>query len=336
MTAANLAHIWFPHLVHAFWQNTAAALLVLLGSRFLPRNPRLRHGLLLLGIVKFALPPMLPAPTGLFSAAPPAGEIAMTATVVRFSYRLEAVLVVLMCIHAAGTFVALIRIASAWWKLETIRRHAPALDRGIASSAGLTRLAAALLVSREITTPLTLGVFRRAIILPTAVAGMPAEALRAIIGHELEHVRRRDTAWNLLHSVIGAVWWFHPLYHRLDAEARAAREECCDDAVIAGGWSTVACYAEVLARTAGLMPARSLLVGAHMAGGRHRLVGRVERLANPAFAPSRRIGASGLLVIAIAAAAILPGLRVSRDNHLAFDRATLRALHLVPKQNHNH
>ena len=67
------AAIWWAYIPHAAWQATLAAAVLLLAVWLGRRWPSpLRYWLLLIALAKFAMPPMLSAPMGLFSRAWPA------------------------------------------------------------------------------------------------------------------------------------------------------------------------------------------------------------------------------------------------------------------------
>ncbi len=69
--------IWFPFVWHAVWQASLLAVLLLAVVRLGRRWPApLRYWLLVLALAKFALPPVLSMPTGLFSLVGPAVEVA--------------------------------------------------------------------------------------------------------------------------------------------------------------------------------------------------------------------------------------------------------------------
>ena len=65
---------WFPFVYHVTWQASLLAVLLLVVVRLGRRWPSpMRYALLVLALVKFALPPQLSMPTGLFSQMGPAG-----------------------------------------------------------------------------------------------------------------------------------------------------------------------------------------------------------------------------------------------------------------------
>lgn len=87
-----------------------------------------------------------------------------------------------------------------------------------------------LVGSEEISLPATVGLFRPLILLPSAFAELNASETRAVLLHELEHVRRRDFASNLLVEIATLPLCWHPAVAFLKARGRAAREFACDAA----------------------------------------------------------------------------------------------------------
>ena len=80
------------------------------------------------------------------------------------------------------------------------------------------------------------GIWKPQIVLPAALAEQLAAAeLRAVVAHELAHIRRHD---NLMAAVVRAtisVFWFHPLLWWIERRMLAEREAACDELVLAGG-----------------------------------------------------------------------------------------------------
>ena len=69
-----------------------------------------------------------------------------------------------------------------------------------------------LALSDEIRSPILLGVLRPMIVFPADVAAWTSPMERsAMLRHELAHVERRDHYVNLFQTVLGAVFFFHPL-----------------------------------------------------------------------------------------------------------------------------
>ncbi|MCC8425945.1 M56 family metallopeptidase [Mucilaginibacter sp. UR6-11] len=89
--------------------------------------------------------------------------------------------------------------------------------------------------------PLVVGYLKPLILIPAGLlASLPAEAVEAILVHELAHIRRADYAVNLLQSLLEIIFFFNPAIWWLSSLIRAERENCCDDIAVAQSSSTVA------------------------------------------------------------------------------------------------
>ncbi len=91
-----------------------------------------------------------------------------------------------------------------------------------------------LVVTTHPTIPFVVGWWSPRLVLPKHIVDRSTTAdMRLIIAHELNHLRRWDTATNWIQLGVQAVWWFHPLVWWLNAEIRRWRESCCDEEVVA-------------------------------------------------------------------------------------------------------
>jgi WD40 repeat protein/beta-lactamase regulating signal transducer with metallopeptidase domain len=82
--------------------------------------------------------------------------------------------------------------------------------------------------SPAVASPLTLGLFRPVILLPTARRTWPAGLRTLILAHELAHVRRRDFLAGLVAELAACLFWFHPLVHFLSNRLRLEQEYAAD------------------------------------------------------------------------------------------------------------
>ena len=98
-------------------------------------------------------------------------------------------------------------------------------------------------VSEVIGVPQVVGLRYPTVLLPKHL--LAEKPNRAVLIHELAHIKRNDIVWQLLVSVVCMMYWFQPLVWRLAAAIRTAREEVCDDCVLYYG-EKGADYAEVL------------------------------------------------------------------------------------------
>jgi len=123
-------------------------------------------------------------------------------------------------VWAVGAFAVLSRLAAGMVRIWWIRRHA--LSTGMTSC----------LESDRISMPMTCGVFRPAILLPSGYRGWPEDRLNLVLAHEMVHVRHRDCLFQVLMQIVCALYWFHPLVWLAAARLRIERERASDDGVL--------------------------------------------------------------------------------------------------------
>jgi hypothetical protein len=80
--------------------------------------------------------------------------------------------------------------------------------------------------------PATFGVRRPVVLLPDALAGAPASLRRAVVTHELFHVRRRDWLSMLAEEAVRTALWFHPAILWMTSQIQLAREEIVDELTV--------------------------------------------------------------------------------------------------------
>ena len=80
--------------------------------------------------------------------------------------------------------------------------------------------------------PWTFGFFRSTVALPAGFDSLASDSQRAIICHELLHVKRRDIAVAFVEELAAAALWFQPWTWVLRAQIRIAREQIVDAAVV--------------------------------------------------------------------------------------------------------
>jgi beta-lactamase regulating signal transducer with metallopeptidase domain/biopolymer transport protein ExbD len=109
---------------------------------------------------------------------------------------------------------------------------------------------ARLVLSDEIRSPILIGVLRPMIVFPADIANWTSPIERcAMLRHELAHVARRDHYVNLFQTVLGAVFFFHPLARYACRQLSVEREMACDDHVVGSGAEAEA-YAESIIKVA--------------------------------------------------------------------------------------
>ena len=202
--------------------------------------------------------------------------------------------------------------AAGWARVRQLRASGTCgVDDSVARM--LTFLVRRLTVTRPVraarsamaSVPMVIGHLRPVILLPAcALTGLTGDQLRAVLAHELAHIRRHDFLFNLIQTIIETLLFYHPAVWWLSARIRTERENCCDDLAAAVAGDRVD-YARALARLAELQIAQPRLAVAATGGS---LLARIRRLlVAPADGPSRGSRwLAGLLTIAtIAALAVL-------------------------------
>jgi beta-lactamase regulating signal transducer with metallopeptidase domain len=128
--------------------------------------------------------------------------------------------------------------------------------------------------SLQLQAPAVVGWFRPVVLLPvSALTGLSAQQLEAVIAHELAHVKRLDPFVNLFQIAAETLLFYHPAVWWLSKRIRAERENCCDDVAISVCGNPVE-YARALATMAEWQSAPALA----MAANRSPLAERVARL----------------------------------------------------------
>lgn len=227
-------------------------------------------------------------------AAPPAatllgsGEQAMSAAVIGASataWRLDSIdrntLAAIVMAWLIGVAAMSIRLAGGWVLTRRFTTRAavavsPAIElaaRSIARRLDVRRTVS-ILESGVVAVPTLIGWLKPVVLLPTAaLAGLSPDQLRAILAHELAHVRRHDYLVNLLQSVVETLLFYHPATWWVSAQVRAEREHCCDDLAIEVCGDRLV-YASALAELTAMSGAHGLALAATDGS----LVGRVRRI----------------------------------------------------------
>ena len=119
-----------------------------------------------------------------------------------------------------------------------------------------------LKVAPDGTSPAVCGLFRPVILVPRNLApSLGSRHLRAILLHELAHIKRGDLWVNLAQTVLQIVYFYNPLLWLANSVICRVREQAVDETVVAAMGERVRQYPEMLADVAKLAfkrPALSL------------------------------------------------------------------------------
>lgn len=190
----------------------------------------------------------------------------------------------IMFLWAAGAAAVLARMMAGCIAVWRIRRNAPpfpdrALSSEISRSLGIAH-PVDILESRAGTMPMTFGLLKPAVFMPTDAAAWSEERRRIVLLHELAHVRRGDVAVHLFARVAFALYWWNPLVWTAWREFLKERERATDDLVLNAG-TRASDYAGHLLEVARTMRASSATSWAAIAmarhsGARHSRAGRSQ------------------------------------------------------------
>jgi beta-lactamase regulating signal transducer with metallopeptidase domain len=229
--------------IHSLWQGALIAALAALAMSLLrDRHARLRYAI---GCAGLALMVVMPTLTAIAKAnVLDSGTRRRVVLIVERAVGLPTVLgwrAVVVPAAAGlwlfGVTVYAVRIGPEVRRARALRRHDLDGPGDDARSALLEllkqmRVAAAVDVFRSTRAgvPMVVGWRRPLILLPAgSTARLTAEQMRAVLAHELAHVRRRDYLLNLFQLAADALLIHHPAAQWLSRRVRVEREYCCDD-----------------------------------------------------------------------------------------------------------
>ena len=133
-----------------------------------------------------------------------------------------------------GILLRLIWLGVGFYRLHRLQRrttrqslppHLQALEEEVGVSADYR-------MSGEVVGPVTFGWLRPMIILPESFVQLEQGMQRAVICHELLHVKRRDWLWNTVDELVRTLFWFHPAFHWLMRRIQLTREQVVDEQVV--------------------------------------------------------------------------------------------------------
>jgi beta-lactamase regulating signal transducer with metallopeptidase domain len=105
------------------------------------------------------------------------------------------------------------------------------------------------------TIPVTWGVVRPIVLLPSSVTSWDAERLDAVLIHEIGHIARFDVITQGIAWLAATLFWFQPVVWFAKRRAQLERERACDDLVLARGMRPSRYAEELIAIIQSLDPA---------------------------------------------------------------------------------
>ena len=239
--SAEMSSAFANHL----WQSTLFAVAAGLLTLALRNNhARARYWLWLIASVKFLIPFSLLVAMGSYfgwSSAPTSASSGFSLALEQISRPFAApavpfpaapaavpaespIQIILFAVWISGFAV----VAFFWWVQWRRIRMAIRAGSPLALEADVPVLSSPVLLE-----PGIFGIVRPVLLLPEGIADhLTPEHLKAILDHELCHVRGRDNLTAAIHMTIEAIFWFHPLVWWLGVRLLEERERACDEEVL--------------------------------------------------------------------------------------------------------
>jgi beta-lactamase regulating signal transducer with metallopeptidase domain len=365
----DLVGSWSGWMIHSGWQSAIVVALVAVLLRLARRSSaQFRYAILLLALLKFAVPPFTNLSVGLFSQShlplddtftveietpavlnenndavgqpatasvgqPSSSSVsiapAMAGSKIEADMKdriaaavepnLNWLMMTLFWGYTAGVLVA---TAFLFHQHRMLRRL---VKNSVPASANIVQLATLaagrlnmwklppVLISASCDSPFATGLLRQIIVLPKSVPELPTDQIQIILGHELVHIRRRDLLVGWFETVLSVLWWFHPGMWWLKRALRSTREDCCDDIILTSRLAVPERYCETLIHAAAqqtFRPLEPMALG--FSNGEHPAARRIRRLMDSSLFRTHRLSKFAVLLVAMLALFLLPGLRAER------------------------
>lgn len=328
---SDLLSGWMAATLNHVWQSSAVVLVAWLLTLALRSNSaRVRYTIWLLASVKFLLPFQLLAYAGSRIARPVPNNGAQVYTMVEEFTRpirqaplaaagatsseapmhsLSTLWTLVAVAWLCGFLVLLLRWISGWKSALRMARSSEEITAGREFDALLQAHSETdhasclrLLLSSAGMEPAVFGIFRPVLLWPARLSHRLDDAqIEAIMAHELEHVRRRDNLTSAVHSLVEAIFWFHPMVRWMSARLSEERERACDERVLEQSARPEA-YAEGILKVCSfcMEPSAACVSGVSGADLKQRILRIMTQRSGTAMSTGRKclLFAAALLLIA--------------------------------------
>ncbi len=150
---------------------------------------------------------------------------------------------VALLVWAVGFSFILLRLVTGLARLAWVSAHAkPLFDEDwictilqLSKFHKIARPVRLLQCNSSTAMPLTWGIFRPVIVLPSSATKWPEDRRHVVLSHELAHISRHDWSLQICAELARAIYWFHPLVWLAAARLRQESEGASDDAVLRSG-----------------------------------------------------------------------------------------------------
>ena len=312
-------------LLNFIWQGALIAGVVAVTLRTLAvRNPRARYGACCVGLAAMMMAPpvtlLIVLAARSVSGPSPVAVLAMSVAPTAALAWITEVLPQLAVIWIVGVLLLQTRLFVQWSAAQRMRRSGvccarapwPAVVAELCEQLGIRRTVA-IVESTVAKVPMVIGWLRPVVLVPAGLmTGLTQHQLRAIIAHELAHVRRHDYLVNLIQALLETLLFYHPAVWWLSNRLRVEREYCCDDVAVNVGGDAIS-YARTLSL---LETIRSETPQPALASTGGTLMTRIQRLLGVRTGPQARTGGwMAPAAITIAVVTACSALTLARPAH---------------------
>ena len=166
-----------------------------------------------------------------------------------------------------------------------------------------------LKISSNMVSPAVCGLFRPSILLPDYLLNkLDHQQLRAVLLHELSHIKRYDLPINFLQTALQIIYFYNPFVWFANNIIRKVREQAVDEAVLVALGNEASGYSNILidiAEMAFFRPALGLrLIG--VVESKKALLQRIKHILNRPMPKTVKLGFTSVLSLIIVAALVLP------------------------------
>jgi len=170
-------------------------------------------------------------------------------------------------------------------------------------------------LSPNIQSPVVCGLLRPVILVHASLLEkLSLGELKAVLIHELAHVKRGDLWINLMQTLLQIIYFYNPFVWLTNARVRRIREHAVDEAVLAALGSEAEHYSHTLINIANMTFWRTnlslRLVG--VAESKQALERRIRHMLTRPIPQSARISFLGISVVVLMAALLLPMAKADR------------------------
>jgi bla regulator protein BlaR1 len=258
-----------PALKNHLWQSTVFSLLAAMVALCMQKNhARIRFWIWLAASIKFLIPFSILVTLGStlatshqpanrdmaayvlvykvsqpFASIPVSNPVALAAKANRLQdlrWLVTYYPILLAAIWVIG-FLSVLSVWGVYWRrVSHVIRAATTADEGPELSAlqclhrsGIVKTPVRLVLSASDLGPGIYGIICPILIWPSQVLRRLNEAeIKAIVVHEICHIRRNDNLIAFIHMFVEAIFWFHPLVWWLGSRLELERERACDELVL--------------------------------------------------------------------------------------------------------